>query len=58
MSAPSGPNGGKPVIMQCPNCNEADLTEFGSKWMCPECRYIEPCCTTDFPARSGSEPHD
>ncbi len=30
----------------CPRCNQADLEPFanGSKWRCPACYYLAPCC--------------
>lgn len=35
----------------CPDCGQADLEPYGSKWRCPQCGFLEPCCTTDCPAR-------
>jgi predicted RNA-binding Zn-ribbon protein involved in translation (DUF1610 family) len=31
---------------QCPQCGEADLRPYGngSKWACPQCYFILPCC--------------
>ncbi|HEY1917883.1 MAG TPA: hypothetical protein VGH27_20115 [Streptosporangiaceae bacterium] len=31
---------------QCPQCGEADLHPYGngSKWACPRCYFILPCC--------------
>jgi predicted RNA-binding Zn-ribbon protein involved in translation (DUF1610 family) len=30
----------------CPQCGQADLAPHGngSKWTCPACGYIQPCC--------------
>jgi hypothetical protein len=30
----------------CPQCNEADLRPYGngSKWVCPACFFLLPCC--------------
>jgi len=35
----------------CPQCQLADLEEYGSKMRCPRCFFILPCCETDEPAR-------
>src|SRR5215475_13710107 len=34
--------GGEP----CPQCGESDLRPYGngSKWACPRCYFIVPCC--------------
>jgi len=31
---------------QCPQCGESDLRPYGngSKWACPLCCFIVPCC--------------
>ena len=31
---------------QCPQCGESDLRPYGngSKWACPRCYFIVPCC--------------
>jgi len=31
---------------QCPQCAESDLRPYGngSKWACPRCHFILPCC--------------
>jgi len=31
---------------QCPACGECDLRPYGngSKWACPQCHFILPCC--------------
>ena len=31
---------------QCPACGESDLRPYGngSKWVCPRCHFILPCC--------------
>jgi hypothetical protein len=31
---------------QCPQCGQADLLQYGngSKWACPRCYFIRPCC--------------
>jgi hypothetical protein len=31
---------------QCPACGEYDLRPYGngSKWTCPQCHFILPCC--------------
>ncbi|HYB87692.1 MAG TPA: hypothetical protein VEC76_12615 [Streptosporangiaceae bacterium] len=31
---------------QCPQCGQADLRPYGngSKWACPRCHFILPCC--------------
>jgi hypothetical protein len=31
---------------QCPQCGESDLRPYGngSKWVCPQCYFIVPCC--------------
>lgn len=31
---------------QCPACGESDLRPYGngSKWACPRCYFILPCC--------------
>ena len=31
---------------QCPQCGESDLQPYGngSKWACPRCYFIVPCC--------------
>ena len=31
---------------QCPACGECDLRPYGngSKWACPRCHFILPCC--------------
>jgi hypothetical protein len=31
---------------QCPACGESDLRPYGngSKWACPRCHFILPCC--------------
>ena len=31
---------------QCPACGESDLRPYGngSKWVCPRCYFILPCC--------------
>ncbi len=31
---------------QCPACGESDLRPYGngSKWVCPRCYFIVPCC--------------
>jgi hypothetical protein len=31
---------------QCPACGETDLRPYGngSKWACPRCYFILPCC--------------
>src|SRR5215510_9825417 len=31
---------------QCPQCGESDLRPYGngSKWACPRCHFIVPCC--------------
>jgi hypothetical protein len=31
---------------QCPACGECDLRPYGngSKWVCPRCHFILPCC--------------
>jgi len=31
---------------QCPACGESDLGPYGngSKWACPRCHFILPCC--------------
>ena len=31
---------------QCPQCGESDLRPYGngSKWACPHCYFIVPCC--------------
>lgn len=28
----------------CPQCHSADLEPKGSKHVCPQCGYIQPCC--------------
>ncbi|HEY7143679.1 MAG TPA: hypothetical protein VH637_05475 [Streptosporangiaceae bacterium] len=30
----------------CPQCAQADLRPYGngSKWVCPRCYFILPCC--------------
>ncbi len=31
----------------CPRCGQADLEPFanGSKWRCPACYHMAPCCS-------------
>lgn len=31
---------------QCPACGQADLRPYGngSKWVCPNCYFLLPCC--------------
>jgi ribosomal protein L37AE/L43A len=31
---------------QCPACGQADLRPYGngSKWICPKCYFLLPCC--------------
>jgi len=31
---------------QCPQCGQADLRPYGngSKWTCPRCYFVLPCC--------------
>jgi hypothetical protein len=31
---------------QCPQCGESDLRPYGngSKWACPRCYFVVPCC--------------
>jgi len=31
---------------QCPQCGQSDLRPYGngSKWACPRCYFIVPCC--------------
>ncbi|MGI8880375.1 MAG: hypothetical protein ACR2KJ_07700 [Jatrophihabitans sp.] len=30
----------------CPQCGDADLAPYGngSKWLCPKCYFLMPCC--------------
>jgi len=30
----------------CPACQQADLRPYGngSKWICPACKFVLPCC--------------
>jgi hypothetical protein len=30
----------------CPQCEQADLRPYGngSKWVCPHCSFVLPCC--------------
>jgi ribosomal protein L37AE/L43A len=30
----------------CPQCEQADLRPYanGSKWICPRCYFVMPCC--------------
>ncbi|HEY1322086.1 MAG TPA: hypothetical protein VGF32_17660 [Streptosporangiaceae bacterium] len=44
---------------QCPQCGEADLRPHGngSKWACPRCHFVLPCCEGGDlapPARSSA----
>jgi hypothetical protein len=31
---------------QCPQCGDGDLRPYGngSKWACPRCHFVLPCC--------------
>jgi len=33
-------------IEQCPACGDSDLRPYGngSKWACPRCHFLLPCC--------------
>ena len=40
---------------QCPQCGQSDLRPYGngSKWACPRCYFIVPCCEGgELPARA------
>ncbi len=41
---------------QCPQCGESDLRPYGngSKWACPRCYFIVPCCEGGELAPSGA----
>ena len=36
-------------LPQCPQCESDDLRPYGngSKWICPSCRFLAPCCEPD-----------
>lgn len=38
-----------PQLPQCPQCESDDLRPYGngSKWICPSCRFLAPCCEPD-----------
>ena len=38
--------GDRAGVEQCPQCSESDLRPYGngSKWACPKCYFIVPCC--------------
>ena len=44
----------------CPQCAQADLRPYGngSKWICPRCYFILPCCEGGevLPAAAGLRP--
>jgi len=35
-----------PAGEPCPACQQADLEPYGngSKWICPKCYFLLPCC--------------
>ncbi|MFB9433196.1 hypothetical protein [Streptoalloteichus tenebrarius] len=37
------------ATLPCPQCEADDLVPYGngSKWICPTCRYLAPCCEPD-----------
>ena len=44
---------------QCPQCGESDLRPYGngSKWACPRCYFIVPCCEGgELAARAPARP--
>jgi hypothetical protein len=44
---------------QCPQCGESDLRPYGngSKWACPKCYFIVPCCEGgERAARASARP--
>jgi hypothetical protein len=42
-----------PGELDCPCCNSAELAPYGSKWRCPECLMIIPCCETEGPCETS-----
>jgi hypothetical protein len=48
---------------QCPACGECDLRPYGndSKWACPRCHFILPCCeggeVAGLPQPAGAAVH-
>ncbi|HEY2696095.1 MAG TPA: hypothetical protein VGJ45_11545 [Pseudonocardiaceae bacterium] len=40
-------------LPQCPQCERDDLVPYGngSKWICPTCKFLAPCCEPDAACR-------
>ena len=41
------------LLPQCPQCERDDLVPYGngSKWICPTCKFLAPCCEPDTACR-------